>query len=378
MNTLLMPLDDNSSTDTELPSVDNAAIELAAHWNEPSCDKCSAPLKSGTVTVCRRCGWYASLGQFVEVDQDWEAYGDDAEQPAPKAAPSHVEVWLNLLPRWAWIVIGTVAAVVVESVAARLITTEGSALRTIWSLTQLVLGVMFFAGCHVFNFLCAVADDPDTGALDLILRPLKLWLKAFQSLPARLWVTDTAAAGLTAGVMSLVVIGGLPYERLWDWGFKQPPKQNLMGAVMSQIQKVEGQGADNLEDAVGDFAGKQNLDDDKKGKTPPPPPKPQMVVDCVILGYRVDSEGRLLGLLLGTAYKDKLAYACSVSPQLDPEEAQNLVDNLSQVRTDQPYIASQAGALWVKPTYACRVTCEKQEANGRLLHASWKELLGEL
>ena len=92
---------------------DNAAIELAAQWNGPRCEKCEAPMKSDAVTICRRCGWYASLGQFVEVDQDWEAYDDEAEQPAEARQPSHVEVWLNLLPRWAWIVIATVAAVVV-------------------------------------------------------------------------------------------------------------------------------------------------------------------------------------------------------------------------------------------------------------------------
>ena len=242
--------------------MDNAAIELAAHWNGPCCEKCSAPMKSDVVAVCRRCGWYARLGQFVEVDQNWEAYGDERSsrhRPPPRRTP---KCGSNLLPRWAWIVIATVAAVVVESVVARLVTAEGSSLRTTWSLTQLVVGLMAFAGCHVFNFLFAVADDADTGALDIILRPLQVVAEGDSGNCRRgCGSPNTAAAGLTAAVMSIVVIGGLPYERLWDWGFKQPPKQNLLGAVVSQVQKVEGKGADNLEDAVGDFAGKQNLDD---------------------------------------------------------------------------------------------------------------------
>jgi hypothetical protein len=378
MNTPLLPPDDESTTATGTLAADNAAIELAAHWNGPCCEKCNAPMKSDAVAVCRRCGWYARLGQYVEVDQAWESYDDDAEQSAPAAAPSHLEVWAKLLPTWAWAIVATVAAVAVESIAVRLLTAEGGAVRTVWSVTQLAVGVFVFLGCHLFNFLMVASDDPDFGALDLVLRPLRVWMRTFSKLPKWLVVTDGAAAGLAAVLMSIIVIGALPYDRLWDWGFKQPPKQNLMGAVMSQIQKVEGQGADNLEDAVGDFAGKQNLDDDKKGKTPPPPLKPRMEVDCVILGYRVDSEGRLLGFLLGTAYKDKLVYACTVSPKLAPEEAQDLVDKLSEVRSDQPYITTQAGALWVKPAYACRVSCEKQEANGRLVRATWKEFLGEL
>ncbi len=103
-------------------------------------------MTSDGVAVCRRCGWYPLLGQYVDVDHEWETFGDDAEEPAPKAAPSHLEVWLNLLPRWAWIVIGTSAAVVAESVAVRLVTTDGSSLRTTWSLTQLVIGGAGFYG----------------------------------------------------------------------------------------------------------------------------------------------------------------------------------------------------------------------------------------
>jgi len=379
MNTPLLPLDDDSSTATDVLDGDDAAIELAAHWNGPCCEKCSAPMQSDTVAVCRRCGWYASLGQFVEVDPDWETYGDEAEPSAPAPAPSHVEVWAKLLPAWAWVILGTVAAVTLESIAVRLLTDEGSAARTAWSVTQLAVGVFMFLGCHLLNFLMVVSDEPDCGAFDLVLRPFRVWTWTFRTLPKRLVVTDGAAAGLTAALMAIVVIGGLPYDRLWDWGFKQPPQQNLLGAVASQIQEVEGRGADNLEDAVGDFAGKQNLDDDKQGKTPSPPPlKPRLEVDCVILGYRVDSEGRLLGLLLGTARKDKLVYACTVSPKADSKETQDLVEVLSQIRTDRPYVPSQASALWVKPIYACRVTCVKQEVNGRLLGASWKALLGKL
>ena len=83
-------------------------------------------MKSDTVTICRRCGWYASLGQFVEIDQDWEAYHDDPEPPAAKPAPSHLEIWANLLPQWAWVIIGTMAAVVVGSILVRIVTPHGS------------------------------------------------------------------------------------------------------------------------------------------------------------------------------------------------------------------------------------------------------------
>jgi hypothetical protein len=374
MNTLT-PLEDDSAIALEEANPDNAAIELAAKYNGPCCDQCSAPMKSDGVAVCRRCGWYARLGQFVEVDHSWETYGDDAADPAPKAAPSHVEVWLRLLPPWAWIVIATSAAVVVESIIARILTSGHSSLRTTWSLTQLVVGFLAFVSCHIFQFLYAVADDADTGALDFIMRPFKLWIKAIRHLPARLWVTDTAAAGLTAFVMSIVVIGGLPYERLWDWGFEKPNQRNLMGAVMSQVQKVEGTGGD-MEEAINDFAGKAGVDGEGK---PAPPPKPRLKADCVILGYRVGAGGRLQSLILGSAYRDKLVYACSVMPQLSEEESAGLLQMLSDSQSPQPYLAMPIDAQWVVPRYSCRVTYESQEErSGRLQNPRWEEFLGQL
>jgi hypothetical protein len=274
MTVPLMPLEDDSAIGSEHENVDNAAIELAAKWNGLSCEKCSAPMKSDTVSICRHCGWYGSLGQFVEVDRDWEACcGDDVKPTAPQVAPSHAQVWLNLLPRWAWIMIASSTAVVVESIVVRLATPEDSAFRTNWSLTQLVVGFIAFVSAHFLNFLFAIADDADTGVIDFLLRPLKLWMKAFRNLPSRLWVANTASTGYVAAVMSIVVIGGLPYDRLWDWGFKQPPQQNLLSAVMKQAQQIEGSGDKDMEEAMKDFAGQAGADGLGTGDKKPTPAK---------------------------------------------------------------------------------------------------------
>jgi hypothetical protein len=286
-------------------------------------------------------------------------------------------VWLNLLPRWAWIVIATIAVVVVESIFATLITPEDSPQRTFWSLTQLMTGMIVFGICHLTIFLLAVADDADTGALDIILKPLSLWFRAFRNLPQRQWITDLAAAGLTGVLMSFVVIGGLPYERIWDWGFEKPVKnQNLLGAVASRMQQVDGNGADNLEDAVNDFANSQNLQPGDEGYVPPP--KPRLKADCVILGYRLDTEGRLQSLILGTAQREKLVYAGSVLPNLPADETARLMQLLEQTPAKQPYLTVQVNALWVVPKYSCRVTYESQDKTGLLRDPRWEAFLGAL
>jgi hypothetical protein len=348
-----------------------------AKWTGPRCEKCGAPIKSDMMLVCRSCGWYARLGMYVDVNPQWEEEEDEDGQPVVQPPPSHLRVWLGLLPPWAWILIASVVVVIIESVVARLVTPTDSRVRTIWSLVQLGSGALVFVGFHMFNFLTVAADDADMGVIDLVLKPFKTWTRTFRGLPARLWVVDAAACGLTAAVMSLAVIGGIPYHVLWDWGFKEPPKPNLMGAVLSQMQKAEDKGADDLEDAVSDFANSQDLDS-QQPKPKPVPARPRERADCVILGYRVGEEGRITMLILATSHHGKLVYAGHVVPQLSDEEMADLARKLNSVKTTRPFLPLHTTATWVDPKFTCRVTFRKRSQGGGLIDIQWDRLLGEL
>ncbi len=349
-----------------------------AEWTGPRCEQCDSPLKSDVVAICRKCGWYASLGTFVEVDPNWEA--DTETYDAGEAAPqkSHLQVWLELLPRWSWVIIASVLAVVVESVVARFVTPADGGLRTVWSLSQLAAGIVLAAACHVISFMVLAAEDAEFGVMDIFLRPLKIWVRAAHQLPQRLWVTNAAACGLTASLMSLIVIGGLPYERLWDWGFQEPVKQNLMGAVMDRAKQLDSRnGADNLEDAISDFAGSQDVEpgaDSASSK----PAKPRERVDCAIVGYQVDREGRLDRLYLGMAHRKKLVYAGSVAPELPEDQRSALLQSLESIKTLKAFIPVEAQATWVQPNYACRVTYGEKQKNGRLRDVQWVSMLGNI
>jgi hypothetical protein len=247
-------------------------------------------------------------------------------------------------------------------------------MRTAWSLSQLAVGVIAAMICHVFNFLVLAADDADFGVLDLLLKPLKLWVRAVHNLPTRLWVANTAACGLAAAVLSLVVIGGIPYERLWDWGIEAPPKQELMGAVMDRVKELDSRnGADNLEDAIGDFAGENgDLGDDLPK---PQPEKPREKADCVILGYLVDREGRLDSVLLGTAHRGHLIYTGRVKPELSDEDLAALMQLLKASRRRDPFIPIEAEGMWVEPKVTCRVSFGERQRDGRLRDIKWHSLL---
>jgi hypothetical protein len=355
---------------------DGQAPEAPARTG-PSCEKCQAPLTSDVVTICRSCGWYPSLGTFVEVDPNWETALDE-RAPAEESKPeSHLGVWIHLIPRWGWVVIVSALVVVLESVVARFATPAGGTLRTAWSLTQLAIGLATVVGCHVMNFMLLAAEDAEVGLLDLFLKPLRLWTRTCRQLPKRLWFFNALVCGLTAAIMSPLVIGGIPYERFWDWGFKEPPKQNLMGAVMDRMKQLDSQNSsDSLEDAIGDFAGKGGLDADEPK---PEPPKPKQKADCVVLGYQLDRDGRLTTLLLGTAHRSELVFAGRVEPKLSDEELSELVATLKPLVIKQPFISIAAdNVIWVKPTFACRVTYGEQLRSGSLREIGWDSMLGTM
>jgi hypothetical protein len=368
-------LDSYTTTEAAVLEPVSGAGTANDEWTGVRCEKCEARLVSDVVSICPHCGWYASLGSYVEIDPEWERNSETEPAAAETTRPTHLQVWLGLLPRWSWVIIASVLFVTIESVVARLVTPAGSSIRTTWSLGQLAIGLLAAFGCHVFNFLVLVADDADVGLLDLLMKPLKLWGRAVANLPTRLWVADGAASGLTAVVMSLIVIGGIPYDRLWDWGIKQPPKHDLMGAVMDQVKRLDnGNGTDDLEKSINDFAGNKGDEKDKKID----PPKPQESTDCVILGYVLDRDGKIATLVLGTSNSGKLVYAGNVAPKLSDDETKGLAASLKSIESERPIIQIELAATWVKPKYTCRVSFGQRTKSGRLRDIQWNKLLGSI
>lgn len=372
------PFDEVDSDSASIAVVDAPEAPIAPDdsWTGPRCEKCSEPIRSESVTICRQCGWYPSLGKFLEVDPDFE-FQNDAAAPA-QPAPSHLQVWLGLVPWWGWVLFGSVTSVLVVSIVVRLATPSGiGGIRTTWSLTQLLLGVLFALGCHFLNFMVLASEDSDLGLLDILLRPIKLWIRAFQRLPTRLWIADGAAVGVAAVLSAIFVIGALPYDRLWDWGFTPPPKQDLMAAVMDRAKQVNGREADNLEDAIGDFAGTADSLTDPLASATQDEPKRQ-TADCVILGYRMKGSG-LPELILGRSHLGKLVYAGSVTPtRMSGADRRGMLETLQSLQTDQPFIPMTSSAIWVTPRLACRVTYGEIKPSGRLTDLQWDTLTGEV
>ncbi len=337
----------------------------------PCCEKCGTAFSANGSLVCQQCGWYESIGTYVEIDKSWEVASDPdlalEDEPEPPTK----------LPTWTWILAGCVGGVIVESVAARLLTSGGGGLRAAWSVSQLFVGFVSFLVCHTYCFLLVMKNDGDLKLLDFILRPITLWSLIFRGMPKRGWACYLGLSGLTAVVMSVLVIGAIPYERLLDWNVKEKAKFNLVGAIMSQAQGNAAEEEKSLEEAIGDFAGKAELDEDKKIKDAS---KERKNEDCIIIGYMANQAGEIQTLLLAAERYTQLTYAGNVRVSgLSNEDLNALTTKLAASRTHRPFVKiSIDGAVWVKPKHLCRVSYKRRGQQGGLFGAKLEDLLGEV
>ena len=338
----------------------------------PRCEKCGAPIKTTDMLACRSCGWYASIGSYVEIDQNWE---NQCDPNADDSGTTEAEEFK--LPPWAIVLGASVLGVVALSIAFHLVTPTVSAARTNWSLAQLSAGLLAFAVCHLISFSKLMSAKAETNMIDMIVSPQKCWVQLAETLPEGQWLAHGAASGLTAVAMSLLVIGGIRYEKLWDWGFEKPPEKNLMSAVLSQAQQIEGD-ENGLEDAVEEFAGMQDLENlDDELVEEPPVEEVRLDTDGVVLGYRTDEEGMVSALLIGVEHDGALVYAGRVFPELPEDELEDLTETLGNLKSNVPFVnTDQTGVIWVVPRQVCLISYKRQGAKGWLYEAKFERLRG--
>ena len=218
--------------------------------------------------------------------------------------------------------------------------------------------------------------ESDTKFLDAILRPIKSWESIFCELPKRQWAVHVSFSGIVAAALAMLVIGGIPYHRLLDWGIKAPAKQDLVGAIASMAEESDDD--KTLEEAVEEFAGRPDFDDKKKKKKKPAPLKRQEE-DCLILGYQANDEGLIYSLMLAAEFNGHLHYAGSVSLRLPLEELREISDRLAAHRAKRPFVkALVEGAEWVKPKFLCRVSYLRKGKQGGLYQAEFETMLSEV
>lgn len=343
----------------------------------PCCSNCDAPMASGQM-VCRRCGLYPSLGIFVDVDDEWEQWASP-ELATPKPRRNPVEECFAAVPLWAWTLLATNLTIVGLCVAGKLLLPANSVIFEFWGVWQLTLGLALFEILHITCFFMTATEDASMTLIDFIVNPMKAWFKTFARLPRRQWLVMGASNSITLAITAALVVGGIQWDRLWDWGIAPPAKSSLLSAVASAAANVPTNGK-NLEESVKDFAGTaEGLEEgsaDKKQSTPKAAER--LKTDCLIVGFELNDLEQVAKLYLAHESKGRLVYAGSIMPKLDAEKAKLLKAKLLLARTSVPIVKVNMAATWVKPRFPCRVSYTVEAPNGMLRNMELDELLPEI
>lgn len=336
------------------------------------CPKCGNQESWGVTSWCPKCGYYPRLGTSVETD-------DPASRQEEAPPPSGYLDALRRLPRWAVVLASGVLAIVFVSIGVRVLTDEEGIARSAWSLMQLFIGGTVFAVVHTYAFFKAGAKAK-VGGFDIIIRPIEVWRPSFQELPGtarRIWL---GGWGFTAAVCAVLIIGAINYSALTeDWGFKARPKQNLLKKIKEQAMANAEDGAKNLDDAIKDFAGDEELKKKNTKKKKEETDLEMLSAECLVVGYNLDRKtGEVRELILASIIDEKLQFAGIVNGGISLELQKELKEKLPLIEQEKSFVKCPVSARWVKPLVSCRAAFKEWNKSKRMEKPILKELLDEV
>ncbi len=250
---------------------------------------------------CLRCGYYPVLKTFVELDESEKLSVEiapdgsvvaAAPQPAPK---STAEVWKALIPPWGWWLIAGVAVLFAISLAARF-TVQMGAPRAIWTWVQFGIGVGALIVAHITCYMHAIMVNDSLSFLDMVLKPWVIWHASFHELPRSFKRVALGSWGLSAALFAALVVGGVKYDEIIDWG-KVPPKKKKKPNVSLPVGGVPADESKSMEEALNDFADKAGIDTDED-KEKLLAEKRKNSINCVIIGFLPHRENDFHALVL--------------------------------------------------------------------------------
>jgi len=289
------------------------------------CPNCGDLESWGRSSWCPQCGFYPRLGICVEPANETRSVA----VPAPK---SPFEMWARL-PVWAKVLCCGVLAIFGLSIAIRLGTAPKGFARSLCGVAQLAAGMGVFLTLHAVAVLTATMKSNRLGFIDAILHPFEVWRPTLQDLPRTGRRVCAASWGFTAAFCAITVIGGIRYSALVDdWGFKKRAAASLADEIRkSLVDKAnEEDGADTMEDAVKDLAGKDGESETEEPTTAAEESELDMLTsECVVIGYNTDrANGNVSELLLGSVVDGELKYVGSVTEGIPEGVQQQLLQKL--------------------------------------------------
>lgn len=325
------------------------------------CPKCGAAMPDEAMPWCRTCGFYPKLGTYCEPDVEEHAEG--------AASP------VKQIPQWAYVLVGGLVVMFVGSLAVRFTTHPLSALRFYWAIGQLCVGLTAFVAAHMVCFMFASTEDATIGLTDPVLRPLAIWKPSIYALPTSFRRVAIGAWGLGAALCALL-IGGIPWEALTDWGDPAPRRKTSLVSAITQRAKMET-AEESLEESVKDFAGQAGDVKPEEEEEKEDPTKRTHDAECVIIGYipSASDPTDFVSLLVATDVRGRLKIVAHVSDGIPAEVHASLREQMKELKRERPFIPSRQEAVWLQPKLFCRVGFNDYNSSEKMKEPLFREML---
>jgi hypothetical protein len=319
-----------------------------------TCPQCGATESWGNASWCPKCGFYPKLGTKVSAAA-LQPIGGEPEELQP-AGP--LPLWIKVFPCG-------VLAILAVSIAVRMRIPEDGP-RTIWSLSQLGLGVILLIASHVQAFMVSGSRANGLTMMDLVLSPLAVWKPVFHRLPGTGMLVSRGAWGGAAALCAVLVTGGLGWDNLNQLFAPQSQHDKLspFQAAMLLAGKGQENGGDpeDIDEAMEDFVEEIGAEGFTVGQGPTKP-EPEMKSQCAIVGFTQDIKGGLHSVLLATMVAGKPEKFVAKLPvdQLDPAIRAKLEAQLPRLLSRRAYVRCPVRAHWVKPELTCMIGYDRGE-----------------
>lgn len=368
-------VDNSAPSPNAQPAVGDAPVEAPVEVVEVEiCPNCEAERTDKSVMWCRKCGYHPTLNCVIDlVGEDLErdaAEAPPAEEAAAKpSAAKGLALLARSVPVWVWWSGAAALAAMALGVAARFGTQPESLARLVAALAILFVGGVSTIAAHVWAYFYAVPESDRLSVADMFLRPFYVWSPTIRDVESPgIWRRPTLMAfGVVLELVGLTVVGGIPWQRIWELGPAEPAKRQLVDAIENIGKEDESNGADGASNAAG-------------------PTKVR--ADCVIIGYVPSVASQFLGgsddeidfasLVLAADVRGKLRFVGVVSGGIPDEERAAIRKRLKELRRAGPIIPCSVNATWLDPALACRVAYTRLTADSRFESVEYVKLLAEL
>ena len=357
--------DSPSASPVSLLDEDEEAAELCIKCGEPQTDPHSA--------WCLSCGYYPQLDVVVELDKEVEAMAEGAPI-APAVSP------LTVVPLWAWTVGLGVLAILGVSFSAWTIAPEGTQLQVLWGCGQAAGGAAIFLVAHVAAFVRASVAGDAVSFVDVVTQPLALWKFTIGKLPKSWPHIALGVWSVVASVCAVAIVGGIPYERFWDWGIEERADKQTQNAIASQMAAGSGEEM-SMEEAMDEFAAGAGVGEITEGEEEEKKPVATKSMDCMIVGYVPSDENRtnVAEFVVASVFRGNLKFVGKVAVDLPRSQVRDVMRRLKQRETDKPAVANRETAVWIRPGMVCRVKYVSQsKQSGRLSGPEFDRMLADV